>query len=235
MRDVILAEIKRLGNQDGKAPGQTRFASETGIKRHQWLGKYWPKWGDALLEAGFQPNVLRERTDLNLVMPSIAGIVLRLGRFPTQAEMQIAWQGKEDVPQIKSVFARLRSKKRLVGEFRKWAENSENAERLLELVPEIVDAEEADSQKNVKRIGHVYLLKWGNNYKIGESGNWESRITKIGIKLPEKSELIHKIETDDPPGIEAYWHRRFADKKVNGEWFKLSSDDVRDFKKRFRQ
>ena len=54
----------------------------------------------------------------------------------------------------------------------------------------------------------------------------------LAVNLPEELELIHAISTDDAYGIEGYWHRRFAEKRRGGEWFALTTDDVRAFKRR---
>ena len=77
------------------------------------------------------------------------------------------------------------------------------------------------------------MLKHGSRreYKIGRTNNQLRREGEIGIELPEKIEPIHVIETDDPAGIEVYWHRRFADKRLKNEWFALNADDVRAFKR----
>ena len=53
----ILDEIKRTAEENhGKPLGVIRFAKETGIREIDWKGKYWTKWSEAIMEAGYTPN-----------------------------------------------------------------------------------------------------------------------------------------------------------------------------------
>ena len=79
--------------------------------------------------------------------------------------------------------------------------------------------------------GSVYMLKLGKHYKIGKTFSVPRRHQEIAIELPEKPDIIHVITTDDPSGIETYWHKRFALKRTNGEWFALTPEDIRAFKR----
>jgi hypothetical protein len=75
-------------------------------------------------------------------------------------------------------------------------------------------------------------MKSGKFFKLGLSNSVERREYELRIQMPEKLTVVHKIKTDDPIGIEQYWHNRFRDARKNGEWFELKPQQVSDFKRR---
>lgn len=82
-----------------------------------------------------------------------------------------------------------------------------------------------------RSYGFVYLARGHpGEFKIGRTNLVDRRLAEVGATFPVELDLIHEIKTDDPAGVEAYWHRRFADKRLRGEWFRLSSGDVAAFR-----
>ena len=58
-KEYVLAEIRRTAEANGGvALGRLRFEGETGIHEHDWRGRYWARWSDAVSEAGLEPNLL---------------------------------------------------------------------------------------------------------------------------------------------------------------------------------
>ena len=87
--------------------------------------------------------------------------------------------------------------------------------------------EKTTTRESKVASGFVYLMKSGRHFKIGRTISLGSRERQLAIKIPIPPTTVHSIETDDPSGVEAYWHRRFAEKRGKGEWFDLSPDDIK--------
>lgn len=80
--------------------------------------------------------------------------------------------------------------------------------------------------------GFVYLVRGHRGeYKIGRTNLVDRRLSELGATYPVEQTLVHEIKTDDPVGVERYWHNRLAEKRMRGEWFKLTVADVKAFKR----
>jgi hypothetical protein len=112
-RATILSAIKEHAEANGGVPlGRTRFEKLTGIRESDWLGRYWARWGDALQEAGYEPNKMQRSLDDEIVLSALVPIIRELGRFPTDAELRLRRRTDRLFPSH-GVFERLGGKREL--------------------------------------------------------------------------------------------------------------------------
>lgn len=75
-----------------------------------------------------------------------------------------------------------------------------------------------------KLPGWVYVLRaedGSRRYKIGHSRRPIARATELGTKLPFPVTLLCVVQSDDMQGLEDALHERFAESRLEGEWFEL--------------
>lgn len=233
MREHIISEIQRLAEQnDQQAPGQKAFLSATGIGESKWRGKFWARWGDALIEAGYAPNTWTDKSDPESILEGIITACRHYGRFPVKAEFMMLRSTDPRVPLPNTIRSNFGQQREVVSALRKYIGDDPEHADVLAMLPAPAPRKTIRHAGAKAIDGHVYLIKSGEHYKVGRSDELERRVKEIRIALPDAATLVHAISTDDPPGIEAYWHRRFASRRANGEWFKLTPDDVKAFMRR---
>ena len=231
MRERILNEIRRLAEgNDGLPPGEKTFATATGIQKREWHGKYWARWGDACAEAGFMPNAASLKISNDIILQKLAEAFSQAGRILTNAELSLYRRQHPGFPAQITIHNSFPRKSERLTKLAEWIEASG---RFQDVAKMLTQYRAPDVQPvSTSNEGYVYLLKSGPYFKIGRSDNIERRVKQIGQSSVEPLNQVHIIRTDDPVGIESYWHRRFAERKTNGEWFKLTSADIAAFKRR---
>lgn len=233
-KEHILLEIRRTAAANGGTPlGWRRFAKETGIREADWKGKLWVWWNEAVTEAGLSPNDKREAYDDDWLLGKLALFIRELGQYPVTPQFRMKSRGNPDFPDQKtfSKFGTKQETARRVVEFCKARPGFEDVVNLCLATAAETPNDDPDAAAP-SDVGYVYLMKSGKRYKIGYTETLEKRFAGLSAQVPHELIQIHAIRTDDPSGIEAYWHRRFKDKQRHNEWFELSAEDVAAFKKR---
>ncbi|WCO68717.1 GIY-YIG nuclease family protein [Iamia majanohamensis] len=232
-REDILGEIRRIAMEnDGRAPGKKAFQRQTGIPESRWSGRYWARWSDAVAEAGLDPNEMQGQVHSEeALVRALATVAREFGHFPTSPELRLRAR-QPDMPSH-NTFARLGTKAERVEMVRQLAEADPEFGDLVALLPPPSASDsprEAGSPGQGIDAGFVYLARSGRFHKVGQTQHVGRRSYELQLQLPERLQLVHTIRTDDPRGVERYWHDRFAHLRANGEWFKLSQSDVAAFK-----
>lgn len=232
MKQKILDEIRRTAKQNGGIPlGAKRFKEETGITPYD-VRRYWPRFGDAQKDAGFSPNQLKGAYTDEFVFENAIVVIRKLNKFPTFDELRVEKNCDSKFPSRNTFrkYGSIKELKRKLFEYSKDKSGYEDIVALCEPITEKSSEDESNGESNLN-VGEVYLFKSGGFYKIGRTKDTVRRGSELRTQLPERSNMIHTVKTDDPSGVEAYWLRRFDSKRKEGEWFKLNSADIKAFKR----
>ncbi len=231
-REQIISEIQRIAlENDGNAPGIRAFERATGVKESDWFPHIWLRWGEAVVEAGYAPNLFQTRTSDRVLIEKYIGLARELGHVPVTGEIRRKAKCDASFPSH-TAYNRFGGKRKLLAAIASHCRKNSGFEDVVTLLEQQSMPLRSEKERAVKiATGFVYLMKSGPHYKIGRTNSVGRRGSELAIKIPVPPTTIHSIETDDPVGIESYWHRRFANKRGEGEWFALSQEDVNAFKR----
>lgn len=233
-KNDLLKLIRNFAALEGGDVSLRRFVALSGVKEKQMIGAHWPTWNDAKREAGLRTAVfVRPRLAEGSVLPAFAALLVQLGKWPTESELRLAKRRDRQIPSVK-VSRRLENDPEFMGKFRDYCEASPQFATVVNLITKRSrKIYQTGSTTPVSVVGHVYMMRSGRRYKIGHTSSPSRRHREVRLDLPQRTDLVHTIETDDPNGIETYWHNRFASQRVRDtEFFELSATDVAAFKRR---
>jgi hypothetical protein len=73
---------------------------------------------------------------------------------------------------------------------------------------------------------YLYLISGGGLIKIGIADDVQKRIKTLNLASPVPLELVASFFVSNAMSVEGELHRHFSDKRVRGEWFDLSRQDI---------
>jgi Meiotically up-regulated gene 113 len=235
-KQIILDAIRRLAEDNGgRAPGRTVFERHTRISLSDWYPHHWLRWGDALVAAGYSPNKLQGAISRDVIVQKFVELAKELRKVPVGGEIRRKANADKTFPSH-SVFLKIGGKEKLMQAALRYCKEHPGNEEVADMLADRLAASRAPDERQSTKdskpaTGFVYLMKSGRHFKIGRTVSIGRRERELKIQIPVPPQTIHSIETDDPIGVEAYWHKRFQEKRGQGEWFELTRDDVQAFRR----
>ena len=234
-KEQIVSEIRRLAKLNNGHISKRKFITTTGISERQILGRHWATWNEALTEAGVATSrFFQPKTDETLILAAFAELIERLNKWPTVNQLRLERHRNQSFPSL-DVIDRLKKETSLPEKLLEYCETNGNLSTAARIARDrmLTEAAQSNVVGRVTVVGYVYMMKSGRRYKIGHTTTPSRRHREVRLDLPDPTTLVHAIETDDPVGIESYWHNRFSSKRVRDtEFFTLDATEVAAFKRR---
>ena len=230
-QSIISAYSDQVKANAGRPVGERVFHRETGISRYYWQGGHWRSWSAFQADAGYDPNRPTQKIPDETVLNFFAQLALEQPQIPSEADLVLKRRADSSLTN-KLVFRRWGDRNALLAKVAEDCEGREHFLPVLELLKRGASPSLEHRLESFRVKGFVYLLRSDKHYKLGGTNAAGRRLRELAIQLPQKPNTMHVIDTNDPEGIEQYWHTRFAARREGGEWFALTADDVKAFKKR---
>ena len=197
-KEDILKEIRRQAANNYDAPlGLERFEVATGIKRSAWEGRYWVRWSDALLEAGFAPNQWQsQKLSDEALIRELAILAQKLGHYPVAAEVKFHHSKYPSFPDKNTFRSRLGGRQDQLRHLMEFAKQYPEYEDVYSMCAPLVKSAPDDvpyPRRAASVPGRVYMIYSTSLklYKIGESDDLKRRYQEIQSAVPGKLEEIH--------------------------------------------
>jgi hypothetical protein len=250
-KEQFLNEVRRIAQENGGTPpGSRSFYAQTDTRESTWIGKPWNEWNnwnDVLEEAGYVRRIKNQKLPTSNVLEELALLTKKLGRFPVTLDMRREKRTNSNFPNDKTLLTAFGSREESLKALKDYCSAQPHFSELLPILERTILSSTFKSDRALNNnvpddepmnIGYIYLIKSHDVYKIGCTRAPYRRAAEIANQSARGAELLHLISTDDPEGIEKYWHRRFADQavqalnKASGEWFHLTAADIKAIKQR---
>ena len=79
---------------------------------------------------------------------------------------------------------------------------------------------------NRSNKGFLYVVRCGDNFKIGHTFNFSRRLKALRHANPFGVHTVLILKLSNPSLVERRLHRLFAERHWTGEWFKLNGEDL---------
>lgn len=238
-KNNLVELLRRIAHENGGLPpGEERFYRETKLTRMALWDADIRSYGDLCELAEFPRNCLKQRKTPDQLLEPLAILTVKLGHFPNDTDRRMANRQDRTFPSQTSFRTAQNEKGPLDHQLLEWCRARPEHSKAAEIVQlHLSQQTERSSRSKTGRAvsGYVYLMRYGNSgrdYKLGMTEQVSRRHAQISGMTPHNVRLVHSIETDDPPGIERYWKRRFESKRLEDkdEIFRLLPEDVTAFK-----
>jgi hypothetical protein len=232
-KEAIIKTYKDMvAIRDGRLVGRGVFLRGSRLPTKYWQGRYWNSWSEFQAECGFTPNRPNTRIPDEIIFRRYVELALELKKLPVSVDLKVKRKADRSFPNH-SAFDRLGAGDERLDRVAAYCEGKPEIAPVLELIRRRREKKVwAPTHYSRRETGLVYLTRHGDDYKIGRIDASGGRLPAEFLLLAQRPETVHAIRTDDPAGVERYWRSRFRLRRQARNCFRLSDQDLADFRHR---